>query len=465
MSTLRAAALIAALGCQGAPPPAVLVPDDSDLPAETDPPDTDLPDPPDTDPPVAPPPPANVLIVLADDIGVDAVSTLGTWPGAAPAPALDALAAQGVVFTRAWSNPVCSPSRASLLTGRHSRRTNIPEVLHPVTGNGGLALSELTLAELLRDAPTPAATAQVGKWHLATADVGGLDHPGLQGFQHVRGTTGNLTDGHAADGLPQDYFDYEKNTDGLIARSTVYATLAARDDAADLIATLPEPWFVYVALHAAHEPLHAPPADALPPGTPPATTEAEQYLQLVQSVDVALGRLLDGLDPDVRTRTWIVFAGDNGPAADTSPRPTTAARAKGTVYELGVRVPLIIAGPTVVPARIDAPVHLVDVFPTLADALGLDPGPVDGQSLLPWLRGAPPTPRVIYTDLWDTDLDLRAVTDGRYKLVRRGSQPLELYDLAGLAVEGPDLLLGALDADGEAALARLTPHLADGGGP
>jgi arylsulfatase B len=399
----------------------------------------------------------NVLLVIADDVGVDAVSTWGTWPGAAPTPTLDALAAQGVVFERAWSNPVCAPSRASLLTGRHSFRTGVGEVLQPLTPGGGLPLAERTIAELLRDAaPVPRATAFVGKWHLGTPDVGGPDHPARQGFQRVRATQGNLLDGGAADGLAQGYWDWEKDFGGVLVRSSCYATESVLIDTLGAVAQLPEPWFIVSSFHAAHAPLHDPPQEVLV--HVPAGDDAGRYLAMVRSVDATLGRLLDALHPDVRARTWVVFVGDNGPAVEISPRPLDADRAKGSVYEVGVHVPLLIAGPGLTPARVGAPVHLVDVLPTVAELAGVDPaalGPVDGVSLLPWLHGEVPEDRVVYTDLRSEGLDLRAARDQRYKLVRGRPFGDELYDLEGAWVEGEDLLQQPLTAETLRAWARL----------
>ena len=139
----------------------------------------------------------NVLLVIADDYGADA---MGLYSSAetAPTPTLDALAATGVRFTNCWANPVCSPTRASILTGRHAFRTGVGAPGHVI------GLNEFTVAQALGDAGY--GTACIGKWHLSDDTNGGADNPNLMGFDHYSGNTG---------GALGNYYRWDKTVNGV----------------------------------------------------------------------------------------------------------------------------------------------------------------------------------------------------------------------------------------------------------
>jgi arylsulfatase A-like enzyme len=200
------------------------------------------------------PGPGNVLLILADDVGVDGIGAYGVGGDLPHTPRLDQLAAGGVLFRNAWANPVCSPTRATIQTGRYSIRTGIGWIAEPAPTLIGLPLSEVTLPEML-DLGTGGAWAHAafGKWHLGDGpDVGGVFAPNLAGYYHFEGTLGNVT----------DYYDWTKVENGVVTQETgTYALSDQVDSALDWIATAPEPWFCYVAFNSAHSPWHAPPPD------------------------------------------------------------------------------------------------------------------------------------------------------------------------------------------------------------
>ena len=140
------------------------------------------------------PPPGNVLVIVADDVGVDKIYAYGEHPDAPPTPNIDQLAAQGVLFRRAYAQPWCSPSRACVLTGRYGFSTGVGNPVNQNVPESGLPLSEITIPELL-DAGVPAgiATAAIGKWHLASLASGDVLHPNEQGFEWFEGTPGNFS--------------------------------------------------------------------------------------------------------------------------------------------------------------------------------------------------------------------------------------------------------------------------------
>lgn len=459
MRPLSTLSLTAGLLACHAPDPAPTKPDTDAVVADTDRADTDRPS--------TPAVPPNVLVVVMDDVGVDAVSTYGVQPLAPSTPTLDRLAAEGVRFDRAWAMPVCTPARASLLTGRMPRRTGIGTGVGPFDRRGGLPLSEVTLAELLRAAPTPYATTAIGKWHLTSEDVGGLNAPNLQGFEHYRGAIANLLPAQTTDGSDQDYFRWEETQDGVTAWRTGYATQAEVDDALAAATTMPEPWFLYLAFHAAHAPFQ-PPASMSDVGQdPPAQFEAT-----VRALDSELGRLLDGLGEERLANTMVVVVGDNGTPPVAERPPFDADPSKFTLYEGGVHVPFLVRWPGVaVPGGVShALVHLADIFPTAANAAGVpsETWPtLDGVDLGPALRD--PVGGVAHDVLFAEEFspngvskarlsDQMAVRDDRYKLIRIVGYGEGLFDLEASVVEG-DALVVTPGSPEEAAKAKLDAAL------
>jgi arylsulfatase A-like enzyme len=399
----------------------------------------------------------NVLLVVLDDVGVDQI---GEFAGAATTPRLDALAASGVRFSRAYAEPVCSPTRAALLTGRMPHQHGVGSQLRYPDGEWSLPPSERTLAEALGAAGY--ATAAVGKWHLDTAAAGGPMAPlTVGGFDHFEGFDDNLM-GVGFDGAPVDYFSWVLNRDGAYARVDDYNTSALVDLALAQGNTLPEPWFVYLGLAAAHSPSHIPPA-GLYHVTPGDTWRGrERYDAMVEAADTELGRLLDGLDPGRAARTTVVVVSDNGTDPTWLQAPFPPGRGKGTVYEGGVRVPLIVVGPAVAaPGReVDHLVHARDLFATVLDVAGLGASaPPESVSLAPYLidpgraaqrawltseRFEPPGLGGVYV------FRDQMVRDERYKLIRRQEGRRELYDLAADPWELDELLARDPSLRGEA---------------
>ena len=399
-------------------------------------------------------PPPNVMVLLADDLGVDKVAAYGLSSAEQHTPVLDGLAAQGVRFTNAWSLPNCSSTRAMLLTGRLPARHGIGTSIG-WNGNGPeLALDELTVAERLGAAGW--ATAAVGKWHLTTSAHSGLMHPVLQGFDSHEGTIDSFG------GLenPAIYFAWTKSVSspaGSVQQAVNgYVTSVNVDDALARIEQLPEPWFVYLAFNAPHVPLHKPPADLHSFDLSPPIYEAPglHYRAAVEAMDTEIGRLLEGLGRERLGRTLLLFAGDNG---DTG---------KGQVTDDGVAVPLIVAGAGVVaPGRVcDALVSLADVHATLVELAGLLPTPnTDAVSFLAQLHDptAPSAREFVLTERvkpngpppWHERK--RAVRDRRYELLR--------YEEQGAVVD--ELMYDLLFDPGQthdvlAAGTALPPHLA-----
>jgi arylsulfatase A-like enzyme len=396
----------------------------------------------------------NLLLVIADDVGVDRVGAYAEHPEPGHTPVIDRLAREGVLFRNAWSNPTCSPTRATLLTGRYSFRTGVGRSI--TYAGSAFELSTESPSLPIRLKPQYRAAA-VGKWHLSSAAGSGLAHPLLLGFDHHRGPIDNLSGGEAS------YDRFAKAVDGVEVLSTTYATTDQVDDALELIDALPEPWFLWLAFSASHGPFHKPP-DALhgfdlPPEV---SDDIPLHMQaMTEALDTELGRLLGGLSPAVAGRTVILFVGDNGTDQVATTPPFPPEHGKATLFEGGVNVPLIISGPGLARgAECAALVNTTDLYATALELAGTASvggaaaaGGEDALSLVPYLvePDLPSQRAWVYAESfapngagpWATRR--RAVREARFKLVwfDPGSGPPTeqfLYDLQVDPIEQVDLL-------------------------
>lgn len=445
---------------------------------------------------------SNVLIILTDDIGTDRTAAWGDHPTPAATPTLDALACAGTAFRNTYAHPTCSPSRATLHTGRAPSRYGIGRWLSD-TGGWGLPLAEVTLPELLGEAGYASAVA--GKWHLGPAThPDAPTHPLDQGYWHHRGSFSNLLMAFEEGHTPRGYWQWERLDDGVADWSTDYNTTVTTDDALDLLEVLPEPWLLYVAYNSAHEPLHLPPEHLLlaPEAVHAGSPTPALYDAMVTATDLEIGRLLDNIDDDVLADTLVIYLSDNGTPKWGLSAPLDPARGKGTAFEGGVRVPFIAAGPGVSTAGAwsDGLVGFADIFPTLAELVGVDlatwvpegavpavPLELDGYSLVDVLDD--PSQSTARTTAMGEgfypagggpyDWTRRTVVDGSWKYVLLEGEDSTLdpdvdtrEELYRLVVtdpsadtwaldEGPDLLAaGPLDAAAQAAYDRLSADMA-----
>jgi arylsulfatase B len=407
----------------------------------------------------------NVLLVIADDLGADGFP-LTSQAGASvpPMPNLATLKNSGVLFTRAYGHPVCSPSRAAMLTGRQPFRTGIGAQL---TGAASpqLQAAEFTLPEAFAANPaTGHGLAMFGKWHL-NAGAGTNDTPRtIGGWPHFAGSISGA--------LP-DYSSWTKVTNGVAAATTDYATSDAVDDAIDWIAARGNaPWFAWVALNAPHAPLHQPPLN-LHGYDAAAATNRNLYEAMCEAMDTEIGRLLAEVD---LTKTTVIFIGDNGTPQNVIQPPYTAAHSKGTLYEGGTRVPLIIAGKGVAsPNRSSAvPVHSVDLYATVLELAGINVAAtqpvgqaIDSHSVMPVLANTADTPRHAFFQQFGADLTTaqsgQAIVDAAgYKLIQFDDGHEEFYK-TGTDLNETTTLLGnvALSAADQAAYAALKLEMAE----
>ena len=392
--------------------------------------------------------PHNVIVVLVDDLGWRDLACQGG--DAYETPSIDRLAAEGMRFTRGYAAcTVCSPSRAALMTGQYPARLHLTDwiaghdkpdaKLLPPDWTKHLPLEATTLAERLRSAGY--ATASIGKWHLG----GPRFFPEHQGFDK---NVGGCDKGH-----PPSYFSpYGIPTlpDGPEGE---YLTDREAAEAVRFIAEHREdPFFLYLPHYSVHTPLQGKPdvtaryeAKRPPDRSPWKPT----YAAMVESVDDAIGRILDTLEAlGIREQTAIVFTSDNGGLAwVTDNRPLRAG--KGSAYEAGVRVPLIVSWPGVTRpgSTTDVPAITPDIPATIQSLTGVRPDPeqpLDGRDLSDVLAGGSLDRDALF---WHYPhyhpggaTPYSAVLAGRWRLVHFYEDDRdELYDLATDPSETMDL--------------------------
>ncbi len=417
-----------------------------------------------------------MLVVLIDDLGRSDVQVDGSTFHETPR--LNALAMSGVRFTDFYSShPVCSPTRAALMTGKAPQRVGITDWIHPSSGIA-LPAAETTLGEDFQSHGYQ--TAYFGKWHLGESDA---DQPTQHGFEVARGV--NRAGQPASYDFPfrrpgdkpsiWDVPDFEQGREGDyltdVLTGCVIDFLRQRD--------AQRPFLVCLGHYAVHTPIE-PPA-GLPEKyrarcaqlygdseTPTlgaafdsisrARQDRADYAAMLENLDVNVGRLLDALDElRLRDNTIVVFTSDNGglcTLAGRQPGPTCNLpwrSGKGWLYEGGIRVSCFVSWPAGLrPATTAVPGYTADLYPTLLDLCGLPAQPtqcLDGRSLAGALRGVPDASLLERPLAWYYPHDHgsghragAAIRHGNWKLVHylAGSQS-ELYDLASDPGESTDL--------------------------
>jgi arylsulfatase A-like enzyme len=317
-------------------------------------------------------------------------------------------------------------------------------------------------------------SAAVGKWHLASDENGALAHTRVVGFDHYAG-------GYNGGGV-ESYFAWSKVVDGQATDGQAgYVTTETVNDALSWLENkdADRPWLLWVAFNAPHSPFGAPPAELLSDETAAklAQTDINEdghafYAAMIEAMDTEIGRLLGSIDADELANTYVIFLGDNGTPGPMATAPFSRNRVKGTVYQGGVNVPFVIAGPDLDNGSVSlALANSVDLFATILDLAGVAPDPrleeivLDAVSLAPVLRDHTQQVRTFaYADVFGPQqreiVNRRAIRDTRFKLIfDRQNDTEELYDLSLDPYEKNDLLKSGLSADAQASYDSLTAQV------
>jgi arylsulfatase A-like enzyme len=392
----------------------------------------------------------NIVFIMADDLGN---ADIGYHGGQVKTPNIDKLAAEGVRLESFYGMPVCTPSRASLMTGRYAMRYGLQTLVIFPSHTYGLPTDERTLPQALKEAGYQ--TYMVGKWHLGHADK--KYWPQNRGFDYFYGNIVGEVDYFTRE--RGGVIDWQRNRKFL--KEPGYYTTLIGDDAVKLINQQDpkKPFFLYFASLAPHAPFQAP-EEYLKRYPDIQDKQRREYCAMISCLDDQVGRLVEALDKKgLRQNTLILFASDNGGAtsgmfaqgakskeeraheeggiAQNAKAPASNGElrgGKGSLYEGGVRVPAFANWPgKLKPAVVNTPAHMVDIMPTLlalAGGKGSPDHPFDGKDIWPVLAESKPSP---HDDiLINVEAFRGAIRKGDWKLIKIALLPgkTELFNLA-----------------------------------
>ncbi|MCO5065239.1 MAG: arylsulfatase [Rhizobiaceae bacterium] len=392
-------------------------------------------------------PKPNIVYILADDLGwADA----GFRGSDIRTPVLDDLARDGATLEQFYTQPMCTPTRAALMTGRYPLRYGLQTGVIPGAGTYGLATDEYLLPQALKDAGY--GTALVGKWHLGHANA--EYWPRQRGFDYFYGPLVGEIDHfkHSSHGVPDWYRDnaplVEEGFDNVLFGNEAARVVRDHD--------ISNPLFLYLAFTAPHTPFQAP-QEYLDQYADIADENRRAYAAMVTVMDEAIGKVLAALEErGMRDNTLVIFHSDNGGtrdslfAGDTKvsgglPASNGPFRSgKGTLYEGGTRVVALANWPgRIKPGSLNEPMHVVDMYPTLAAVAGANTSkakPLDGMDIWPVFAEGKPSPRkeIVY----NVDPMSAGIRQGDWKLVWKAALPQqqELFNVTADPSETKNLL-------------------------
>lgn len=392
----------------------------------------------------------NFIIFYTDDQGIGDLSTYGAAD--IPTPNLDGLASSGVRFTHWYSaSPVCSPSRAALLTGRYPQRTGVNRILQSARHTQGLFADEVTLAKVLQGLGYR--TAAFGKWHLGSSAE---SRPNAQGFNEFYGFHSGCIDyySHIMYWEQPPLHDLWHNDAEVWENGTYFTDIITRESLRFLNENYSRPFFLYVAYNAPHYPLHAP----LEYMKRFSHLERHRQLQaaMVATVDHSLGVILARLrELGLEQNTVLFFQSDNGATIEKrclldgtgefyhggSNAPFRGY--KGGLYEGGIRMPALLSWPGHLPSGrvVNELGCAIDIFPTFLKITGTDL-PVgrifDGKDIFSMALGKAPSP---HENLFWKNGSQVALLQGHWKLILNGKESFEENPLL------PEIFLADLETD------------------
>lgn len=384
-----------------------------------------------TDPSVNTP---NILLIIADDLGKDAINGFSEGSIKPNTPNIDAIRNDGISFSNFWSYPTCSPTRASIITGKYGYRTGVK------WAGDELDVSETSLQKYINDQTDNSySTALVGKWHLSGGNS--TINPEIFGIDYFAGLIR---------GEPQSYYNWLFTEDGAGSIITEYTTKKFTDLAIDWISQQDKPWFMWLAHNAPHTPFHVPPNEMHSQGNLPefisGMDETPYYMAAIEAMDFQIGRLLDSIPEEDLENTIIIFLGDNGSPNEVAQAPYSNTTTKGTLYQGGINVPMFVSGKGV--SRRGEDNNLVtstDLFATISEIAGVSANEIhDSKSFKSLLTQSTTIRNFQYSEKVNEPIDIWTISNGSYKLIEYANGGNEFYDLKNDPYEHNDLLNGTL---------------------
>ncbi len=389
----------------------------------------------------------NILLIIADDMGLDATPGYNIGAVKPSMPNLEALMTNGIKFTNVWSSPLCTPTRAGIITGKYGFRTGVTNVTQT------LPTSEQSIHSYLDAMNSEYNHSVIGKWHLANRDV---NHPNTIGVDEYAGILG---------GGVQSYFNWDLIENMQSTNSTAYTTTKLTDLAIDWIGSQNQPWFLWLAYNAPHTPFHLPPNELHSQGALPsdeASVDANPlpyYLAMLEAMDTEMGRLFNSMSQEERDNTVIIFIGDNG-TPNQVVQTYSSRRAKNSLYQGGVNVPMVISGKNVTRKGAEEPALLgtIDLFASIAGIAGADVTEInDSKNFTSMFNTSGISVRdYVYSEIGDDSNSIDyTIREADYKLIRFSNGDEALYNLTQDPLESINLLnVSQLPLSSEASTAK-----------
>jgi arylsulfatase A-like enzyme len=407
----------------------------------------------------------NILLILVDDLGYGDLSSHG-----APdlrTPNIDAIVDSGMRFDRFYANsPVCSPTRASLLTGRFPDRVGVPGVVRtdPSDSFGFFNPGAVTLADVLGEVGYH--TAIIGKWHLGLASP---SLPNDRGFDHFHGFLGDMMDDyytHLRHGI-----NYMRVNEQVIEPSGHATDLFTQWAVEFIDGQVPgNPFFLFLSYNAPHVPVQPPPEwlDRVRQREPGVGEQRAALVALIEHLDDGIGQVMSALDESgLAQNTLVVFTSDNGGQLDVGARNQPYRGGKQDMLEGGIRVAMAAAGPGRIEpgTQSDRTAMTLDLFPTFCEVAGTECNhEIDGRSLLATLLGFPQREEERFRfwvrrgDRGSNDAPYYAASHDDYKILQNTpAEAFALYDLLADPQEQQDL--GSDNAVYQELSTALTTHV------
>jgi arylsulfatase A-like enzyme len=389
------------------------------------------------DPIIAPESYPNILLIIADDMGRDA--TFGFSEGSLKpiTPHINSIKNSGITFQNFWSYPTCSPTRASIITGKYGYRTGVK------WAGDVLPSTERSLQKYIKEETgSRYNSAVIGKWHLS-GNNSSLDRSAF-GIDYYAGLMGG--------GL-QNYFQWNLTNDLGTNLQSGYSSKIFTDLAMDWVGAQDQPWFLWLAYNAPHTPFHKPPSIMHNQGELTNYSEGMDpmpyYLAAIEAMDFQIGRLINGLTQEERDNTIILFMGDNGTPNEVGQSPYPDNAVKGSLYQGGINVPLFVSGKGV--QRTGNDYNLLtstDLFSTIAQLAGVDSDEIhDSKSFMNLLTDDDGQRAFQYSEMESPNASKWAISNGDYKLIVRANGAQELYDLVSDPYESENLIGAALSLE------------------
>ncbi|RKR08052.1 arylsulfatase A-like enzyme [Maribacter vaceletii] len=375
----------------------------------------------------------NILLIIADDIGKDAINGFSEGNIKPNTPNIDAIRNSGLSFTNFWAYPTCSPTRATILTGKYGYHTGVK------WAGDELDLSEKSLQKYINEETNNKySTALVGKWHLSGSNSS--FNPEVYGIDYFSG----LIRGEA-----QSYYNWLLTEDGTGNLENEYTTKKFTDVAIDWISKQNKPWFMWLAHNAPHTPFHAPPVEMHNQGNLPDYEEGMDampyFMAAIEALDFQIGRLLESIPTDERENTVIIFLGDNGTPNEVAQEPYLGSTAKGSLHQGGVNVPLFISGKGVSrTGDINNLITSTDLFATIAEIAGISVSEInDSKSFKPLFTQDAAIRNFQYAES-NNRKEAWVISNGSYKLFENVDGDKEFFILDNDPYENNNLLNGVL---------------------